>query len=79
MLGKRSVLAIALVATMLMSGILVFLPSEVKAASWLVTTDTDFSPGDFSVGGGYETVLVGTGVPPKRIEPESDARRLDIL
>jgi len=62
MLGKKSVCAIVIIASMLMSGILVFLPNAAQAASWLVTTDSDFSPGDFYVGTGFDTTLHDVGV-----------------
>jgi hypothetical protein len=61
MLSKKSVSAIAITAFMLLSSAMMFMSQKADAASWLTTTDTDFAPGNFFTGTGFESVLHGTG------------------
>jgi len=61
MLSKKSVTVLAITAFMLLSSAIMFMSQKADAASWLTTTDTDFAPGNFFTGTGFESVLHGTG------------------
>jgi hypothetical protein len=61
MLSKKCVSAIAITAFMLLSSAMMFMSQKADAASWLTTTDTDFAPGNFFVGTGFQTELHETG------------------
>jgi len=62
MSNRKSVWAVTITAAMLLSSVLVLLSQKADAASWLTTSDTDFAPGNFFTGTGFETELHGTGV-----------------
>src|SRR4030067_453188 len=54
--------SIAVVALLLLSSLIIFVPQKASAASWTETSDTDFGDGNFLTGTGFETELNGVGV-----------------
>ena len=52
----------AVVALLLLSSLIMFLPQKASAASWTETSDTDFGDGNFLTGTGFETELNDVGV-----------------